>query len=208
MTEETLQKKSALTPRRGTKVIRFLIPQIPADSPLLPTDKWVFKNFFDATRQNPKVAVGFGALTLFPKIASSVIFAAGAAALTGVCPPLYLGLGTLIGLGICGTLTWRAWLHFKKEALPELQKGMGKRYIQLKAGEIKAAWQEKLNERKRLRAEGKLVEKPKPAPSPSSKAPDTYKQKAFNWAVRKVKERYTLPPQPPSTKTDLPPPSK
>ncbi len=160
--------------KQKTRIARLLLPQIDANSALLPPDKWILKTAYEFVKDNKSfhntigraaihAGLGFGAL-----IAGAV----GAVMLFPLALPMAAAGAAALGAAILSG--FRAKHHvgrFMTETLPGLRGEVGKKYLDYKMSELKAAWQRNLDERRKKKAETKKD-------APAQKAPEQAKSEA------------------------------
>jgi hypothetical protein len=162
---------------KKTRIAHFVLPDIKADSALLPDDKWILANLFDTTRRNKALrfealaGAALGLATLGGLAATAVAtvgsVAAGAAA-AGVVLTAGAGLAAVAGMAALGGFLLAR--HFKKHGMQDFKEGMGKRYIKLKTDEMMRAW----DARKAARRAQVAAEKAAPkADAPETQPPET-----------------------------------
>jgi len=159
-----------------TRIARFALPQIDANSALLPSDKWIIdtaKEFLKTNKSLHKTAgkiAGFSALGLLglgAGIAGAILL------LPATLPVAGIALAAAAVTAFSGFEVHKQVKVFKTETLKELREHMGKKYLEYKMAELKAAWQRKADERARAKAAQKAAAAAQQAaaPTPESTAP-------------------------------------
>ena len=181
-----------------------MLPQIDPNSALLPPDKWIKSTAWDFIKNSKSLhqtvgkAAGFAALGLA---------AIGTGITAAVMLPLALPLAgaalATLGITAFSGLKIRQQLKvFKAETLPELQKHVGKKYVEYKMSEMRAAWNKKAEERKAQKAAAAKPETPKaepvveapkpiatPVPAPANdEKPANLGNTLGNWMLKKALE--------------------
>lgn len=134
--------------RRNTRIVRFALPQVDENSALLPTDKWAMDALWDFAKKNKSFHRNAGGLagSALGSVATLVAGTIGVFAVSGVAAVAAVAVA---GLGLAGFLAKKAHDFFgklKTETLAEMRTDIGKKYVELKASELKAAWQKKKDE--------------------------------------------------------------
>lgn len=134
--------------RRNTRIVRFALPQVDENSALLPTDKWAMDALWDFAKKNKSFHRNAGGLagSALGSVATLVAGTIGVFAVSGV---VAVAAVAVAGLGLAGFLAKKAHDFFgklKTETVAEMRTDIGKKYVELKASELKAAWQKKKDE--------------------------------------------------------------
>lgn len=159
--------------RKDRRLVLFLLKgQVDENSALLPTDKWAKEAVWDFAKKSKSLHKNAGGLFGFAAGALAVVGAgiAGAVAVAALAPVAAIAAVTL---GVSGFFAKKAYDFFgrlKGETLAELRTDIGKKYIELKMSEIKAAFEKKKEELARKRAAEKALKdaEPKPAVAPAA----------------------------------------
>jgi hypothetical protein len=160
-----------------TRLAHLLLPQLDANSALLPPDRWILRTAMDIVRRNESFHSTIGRAAAYAGGGFAALAAGGVAAvLLAATLPL---VGTLaiasasLGAAVFAGVKARQYVQrFKSDTLPLLRGEIGKKYLEYKAGEIKAAWQRNLDKRRQKQAEKKSAAKPvetAPAEKPPQK---------------------------------------
>jgi flagellar biosynthesis GTPase FlhF len=169
------------TPRPKTRIARILLPQIDANSALLPPDKWILRTAFDFIKGNKSLHDTIIRTAAYAGAGLTAVVAGVVGAV--VLFPLALPMAA-VGLAAVGAAAFsgfRAKFHFerfKKETLPELRNEVGKKYLDYKMSELKAAWQRNLDERRKKKAEAKTNAAPKEEKKAEAPQPEVKKEPA------------------------------
>lgn len=196
--------------RRNTRIVRFALPQVDENSALLPTDKWAMDALWDFAKKNKSFHRNAGGLagSALGSVATLVAGTIGVFAVSGV---VAVAAVAVAGLGLAGFLAKKARDFFgklKTETVAEMRTDIGKKYVELKASELKAAWQKKKDELAQRKAAEKAakaeaaakVETPAPdatvavAPKPEEKKaattqPAKPKNDVGGWLLKKAMEQ-------------------
>jgi hypothetical protein len=188
---------------KKTRIARLLLPQIDANSALLPPDKWIIRTAYDFIKGNK---------SLHDTIIRTLSYAGGGlgAVIGGVVGAVVLFPAALpmaavgiAALGVAAFAGFRAKHHFgrfMKETLPQLRTEVGKKYLDYKVSELKAAWQRNLEERRKKKAEAGT--KPK-AEQPAEKKPEEAKPAEKKPEVVKTPDATATPEKPKAEKKSL-----
>lgn len=161
----------------------MMLPQIDADSALLPPDSWIVKTTWELIRDNKSVHKTVGGMAGFA-LAGVVTLAAGVAgalAVAATAPAIAIGAGALALAGFFGYKTRSYAGKFKAETLPSIRDDVGKKYLEYKMAELKEAWKRNMEEKRKARdaekaarakaqAEAKLPEAKPADAKPEAKA--------------------------------------
>lgn len=156
-----------------TRIARFALPQIDSNSALLPSDKWIIdtaKGFLKTNKSLHKTAgkiIGFSLLGL----AALGAGVAGAVLLPAALPVAGVALASAAVTGFSGFKVHKQVKVFKTETLKELREHIGKKYLEYKMAELKAAWQRKADERARAKAAQKAAAAAQQTATPAAPAP-------------------------------------
>ena len=143
----------------------MMLPQVDPNSALFPPDEWIKKTSWAVLRDSKNFhrtaggIAGFGAAAL----ATVGIGIAGALAVTGVVPVVAVAAATLGIAGFFAKKTADFVKRFKTETVPELKMEIGKKYVEYKMSEMKAAFDKNraaLAAKRRAEAEAKAAPKP------------------------------------------------
>ncbi|TAL37272.1 MAG: hypothetical protein EPN97_05445 [Alphaproteobacteria bacterium] len=182
---------------KKTRIARLLLPQIDANSALLPPDRWILRTAYEFVKGNKSFHNTMGRAAIYAGGGLGAIIAGTVGAILLFPLALPMAAAGLAALGAALFAGFRAKKHFEKfkeETLPELRKEVGKKYLDYKMNEIKAAWQQKLEERRKKKAEAAAKPKP-PEKQPQAKEPEEKKAEA----VTPVTPPVTPNPQPAAT---------
>jgi hypothetical protein len=125
------------TPREKTRVSRLFAPPELKDSPLLPGDRWLFKNAFDILKNNRPLQKNILRIGIFSALAAMAVSAGIAGMFAGI-PVLsaVIGVAALAGAAICGRKIRDGWKDFKTDILPKLRTEITVRYINMKGPQL------------------------------------------------------------------------
>jgi hypothetical protein len=139
--------------RKKTRIAHMMLPQIDADSALLPPDKWIVKTTWELIRYNKSVHKTVGGMAGFALagVVTVVAGAIGAFAVAAAAPAVAVGIGALTIAGFFGFKTREFARQFKAETLPSVRTEVGKKYLEYKVNEVKAAWQRNMEEKRKAR---------------------------------------------------------
>lgn len=153
------------TPKKKTRIAQMMLPQVDPNSALFPPDEWIKKTSWAVLRDSKNFhrsaggIAGFGAAAL----ATVGIGIAGALAVTGVVPVVAVAAATLGIAGFFAKKTADFVKRFKTETVPELKMEIGKKYVEYKMSEMKAAFDKNraaLAAKRKAEAEAKAAPKP------------------------------------------------
>lgn len=153
------------TPKKKTRIAQMMLPQVDPNSALFPPDEWIKKTSWAVLRDSKNFhrsaggIAGFGAAAL----ATVGIGIAGALAVTGVVPVVAVAAATLSIAGFFAKKTADFVKRFKTETVPELKMEIGKKYVEYKMSEMKAAFDKNraaLAAKRKAEAEAKAAPKP------------------------------------------------
>lgn len=164
-------------PKKKTRIAQMILPQVDPNSALFPPDEWIRKTSWAVLRDSRNFhrsaggIAGFGAAAL----ATVGIGIAAAFAVTGVAPVIAVAAATLGIAGFFAKKTADFVRRFKTETVPELKMEIGKKYVEYKMSEMKAAFDKNraaLAAKRKAQAEAKAaapkIETPKvEAPVPA-----------------------------------------
>lgn len=155
MTAAAAQPK---TKQQYSRIARWLLPQIDAHSALLPPDKWILKTAYQFVKDNKSFhdTMGRAAVYAGGGLLAAIAGTVGAIVLFPLALPM--AAAGIAALGTALFAGFRAKHHFdkfKEQTLPELRAEVGKKYLDYKMSELKAAWQRNLDERRKQREEAK-----------------------------------------------------
>lgn len=158
--------------KKNTRVIRYLLKgHVDENSALIPDDKWALNAAWDFAKKNKSLhktaggTVGFAFGSLLTVVAGVV----GAFLVTGAAPIAAVAVGAIAVAGFLGKKSYDFYNKFKTETLPELRADIGRKYLELKVGEVKAAWAKKKEEHEKKKAAekaAKALEAAKPVVAP------------------------------------------
>ncbi|MEZ0260153.1 MAG: hypothetical protein ACAH80_04045 [Alphaproteobacteria bacterium] len=139
--------------RKKTRIAHMMLPQIDADSALLPPDKWIVKTTWELIRDNKSVHKTVGGMAGFALAGVATLIAGtiGAFAVAAAAPEIAVGIGALTIAGFFGYKTREYGRKFKAETLPSIRSDVGKKYLDYKVNEVKAAWQRNMEEKRKAR---------------------------------------------------------
>jgi hypothetical protein len=183
------------TQLKKTRIARLLLPQIDANSALLPPDRWILRTAYEFVKDNKSFHNTMGRAAVYAGSGLGALVAGTVAAVILFPFALPMAGAGLAALGAAWFAVHKAKQHFEKfkqETLPELRNEVGKKYLEYKMNEIKSAWQQKLDERRRKKAEA--------AQKPPERKPDVIKpEEKKPEATTPVTSKTTEIPQPAST---------
>ena len=189
MTAATAEPKAK---KQSSRIARFILPQIDPESALLPPDKWILRTSYEFVKDNKSFhdTIGRAAAYAGGGLAAIVAGTIGAIVLFPLALPM--AAAGIAAIGVAVFAGFRARHHvekFKEQTLPELRTEVGKKYLEYKMSELKAAWQRNLEERRKQKAEAK---KQPATPKPEAAKPET-KAEAPKPATEQPKAPETAP---------------
>lgn len=200
--------------RKKTRLAHLMLPQLDPNSALLPPDKWILSTLRDIVTGNRSFQRTLGGAAAWSLAAAGAV-AGGIAAAFLLPAAVAAGAGLLAAAaGFFSVRKARTHLaDFKSETLPGLRTEIGRKYLEYKMSELKAAWAKNLEARRQQKA----AEKPKTAdPAPAAAptpAPETtpaaekkdFKSTFGDWAAKIADKRRQKdpakdanPPKPPA----------
>lgn len=187
---------------KKTRIARLLLPQIDANSALLPPDRWILRTAYEFVKDNRSFHNTMGRAAIYAGSGLGAVIAGTVAAVLLfplALPMAAAGLAALGAAFFAGRKSKQHFEKFKAETLPELRKEVGKKYLDYKMNEIKAAWQQKLEERRKKKAETatkpKTPEKQPEAKKPEEKKPETSAAVTPNPQPAATTEKPASPPK-------------
>ncbi len=158
--------------RKKTRIAHMMLPQIDADSALLPPDRWIVKTTWELIRDNKSVHQTVGGMAGFALAGIAAITAGvvGVLAVAATAPAIAIGVGALAVAGFFGYKTRSYAGKFKAETLPSIRDEVGKKYLDYKMTELKQAWQRNMEEKRKQR-EAEKAAKAKAAAEAKASAP-------------------------------------
>jgi len=198
-----------------TWLARKMLPEMNPHSPLLPTNKWIIATLKDMVKTHK------GIRTCLKRAGAFVlggVAALGAGVVAAVLAPglLVAGAAGAVAIGLAGVAGFFAKKQLEKiktDYMGDVQEIVKNKYLEMKANELKRAWQEKAAEAKRARearqaeaaarkaaeakaaAEAAALKEQKPAAPETAEKPaapaekKTSALKTFGrWARQKAKE--------------------
>lgn len=183
-TQEQAEDTAAQARRKATRLARFFarhfLKDMDENSALLPPDRWIIESVRDFARTNESFRKTIGRAAGF---AGGALLALGAGvagavmAFPSLVPLAAVGLVALAATAFLGKKAHDNLNLFKAETLPELRRDMGKKYLEFKMGELKAAWQRKMDARQKQK-EAEKAQKQAAAPKPAAAKPAAKKEEA------------------------------
>lgn len=156
MTTSAPDKATAQKPLNPeTWMARKMLPDMDPHSPLLPTNKWIISTLKDMVKTHKGIRVSLkraGALAL------GGLAALGAGVVTVVMAPSLVvagaaGLAAAGIAGVAGFFVKKQLEKIKNNYMGDVQEIVKNKYLEMKANELKRAWQEKAVLAKRAREE-------------------------------------------------------
>ncbi|MDE1151308.1 MAG: hypothetical protein PW788_02130 [Micavibrio sp.] len=154
-------QKEDTVKKPATRIARLMLPQVDPNSALLPPDTWIKKTAWDFIKSSKSLHRTAGKAALY----AGVGLAGLATAVTGMV--MFIPAAPLIAVIVAATsavvvaaaseAVQKQVKVFKKETLPELQQHVGRKYLEFKMAEMKAAWQRKADERAKEKAAQKAA---------------------------------------------------
>lgn len=148
---EKAQAERPLNPE--TWMARKMLPELDPHSPLLPTNKWIIATLKDMVKTHKGIRTCLKRAGAF---ALGGVFAFGAGIAGAVMAPGLLVAGA-IGVvaagaaGVAGFFAKKQLEKIKNDYMGDVQEIVKNKYLEMKANELKRAWQEKAAEAKRVR---------------------------------------------------------
>lgn len=193
-----------------TRLARIMLPDLDPHSALLPTNKWIIDTMKTMVKSNAGIR---GKLIRAGSFALGGIAAIGAGIAGAVIAPTLLvsaaiGVAAAATAGIAGFFAKTQLVKIKTDHMKDVQEIIKNRYLEMKAEELKRAWQERAakvrQEREAARAaeaarkaQAAAEQAAKPAPEAKPQEPAAEKPvpskgamlKTFGrWAASKAKE--------------------
>lgn len=153
------------TPKKKTRIAQMMLPQVDPNSALFPPDEWIKATTWALLRDNKNFHRSAGGIAGFGTAALATVGLgiAGALAVTGVAPVVAVAAATLGIAGFFAKKTFDFVKRFKTETVPELKMEIGKKYVEYKMSEMKAAFDKNraaLAAKRKAEAEAKAAQKP------------------------------------------------
>lgn len=196
-----------------TRLARIMLPDLDPHSALLPTNKWIIDTLKAMVKTNAGIR---GKLIRAGSFALGGIAAIGAGIAGAIMAPTLLvagaiGAAAVATAGIAGFFAKKQLVKIKTDHMNDVQEIIKNRYLEMKAQELKRAWQERA-EKVRLEREAKraadaarkaqeaaaavevkaatpAADAQKPEDKPQAPASKTAMMKIFGrWAVSKAKD--------------------
>ena len=195
--------------KRKTRIANWALPDIDENSALLPTDKWIIDSLKDYAKNSKGFKSTLGKMAGFALggVATLAAGVVGALIVFPAAAPLaVVAAVSLVATGIFGKLAHSNVKKFKTEVLPDLRKDMGKKYLELKASELKSAWQKNMEERKKQRETEKAAKAAQEAEAAAKAAAEKPAEKAEEKpeGKRRRREKKTGTCRPAAAKTGRP----
>ncbi len=170
------QTKFCARDGKKTRIARFLLPSLEAQSALLPSDRWIMATVRDLLATNAALRRDVKRTALYTggAVVLSVAALAGVVA-GGVMFPALLpaviagGAAVLAGAAACGYSAKKALSSLRQKTLPDLRQDIMARYVKMKGNELTGEWARRVKMRKQQRAQEDSVadkERPHQAPVP------------------------------------------
>ncbi|HCS23942.1 MAG TPA: hypothetical protein PLW48_04550 [Alphaproteobacteria bacterium] len=155
-----------------TRLARMMLPEIDPHSALLPTNKWIINTVKDMVKTHAGIR---GCLKRAAAFTLGGIAAIGAGIAGAVMAPTLLiaggiaaaSLGAAAGFGFFAR---REGLKIKTDYMGDVQEIVKNKYMEMKANELKRAWQERAAQVKREREEKRAAEAARKAAEAQAKA--------------------------------------
>ena len=164
MTASTAEPKAK---QQYSRIARYLLPQIDPHSALLPPDKWILRTAYEFVKDNKSFHDTMGRAALYAGGGFGAVIAGTIGAIILFPLALPMAAAGIAAIGAAMFAGFRAKHHFdkfKEQTLPELRNEVGKKYLDYKMSELKAAWQRKIDERRKQKAEAKNQKAAEPKP--------------------------------------------
>lgn len=163
-------------PKKKTRIAQMMLPDVDPNSALFPPDQWIKDTAWAFIRDNKSFHRTTGGIAGFGIAALTTvgIGIAGAFAVTGALPVVAVAAATIGIAGFFAKKTADFVKRFKTETFPELKMDIGKKYVEYKMSELKAAFDKNraaLAAKRKAEAEAKAaapkVETPKAETQPA-----------------------------------------
>lgn len=213
MSTTATKQEQRETPKRDSKIARFILPGIDPHSALLPPDRWLISNVVSILKSSAvfkknatlaAVYAGMGVASIAAGIVG-IVLTAPAVVLMAAAACAGLGLASVFGKKTQDKID-----NIKRDCLPELRTEIGQRYLKMKGDNLLGIWSERINSKKEQKAatpdkpaattpvpeqapakEEKPVEKPVEKPSVGKALGSWVLKKAFEKKGRKKEEPKT-----------------
>lgn len=155
-----------------TRLARMMLPEIDPHSALLPTNKWIINTVKDMVKTHAGIRGCFKRAAAFTL---GGIAAIGAGIAGAVMAPTLLVAGGIAAasLGVAagfGFFARREGLKIKTDYMGDVQEIVKNKYMEMKANELKRAWQERAAQVKREREAKRAAEAARKAAEAQAKA--------------------------------------
>ncbi|MDF3025530.1 MAG: hypothetical protein K0R10_2891 [Alphaproteobacteria bacterium] len=129
-------------PKKKTRIAQMMLPDVDPNSALFPPDQWIKETAWAFIRDNKSFHRTTGGIAGFGIAALTTvgIGIAGAFAVTGALPVVAVAAATIGIAGFFAKKTADFVKRFKTETFPELKMDIGKKYVEYKMSELKAAF--------------------------------------------------------------------
>ena len=129
-------------PKKKTRIAQMMLPDVDPNSALFPPDQWIKDTAWAFIRDNKSFHRTTGGIAGFgiAALATVGIGIAGAFAVTGALPVVAVAAATIGIAGFFAKKTADFVKRFKTETFPELKMDIGKKYVEYKMSELKAAF--------------------------------------------------------------------
>jgi hypothetical protein len=136
-----------------TWMARKMLPELDPHSPLLPTNKWIFSTLKGMVKTHKGIRTTLKRAGAF---ALGGVVALGAGIVTAVLAPslVVAGAASVLAIGAAGLAGFFAKKQMEKlktDYMGDIQETVKNKYLEMKANELKRAWQEKAAAAKRAR---------------------------------------------------------
>jgi hypothetical protein len=189
--------------KQKTRIARLLLPQLDANSALLPPDKWILKTAYEFVKDNKSFHNTIGRAAIYAGLGFGALIAGavGAVMLFPLAVPMAAAGAAALGAAVFSGFRVKHHLgRFMTETLPGLRGEVGKKYLDYKMSELKAAWQRNLDERRKKKAEAKKDAPAQKAPEPA--APEAKKPEVKQEAPKPETAAQPAPAKPEAKKEE------
>ncbi|MBI1215063.1 MAG: hypothetical protein GC185_04490 [Alphaproteobacteria bacterium] len=138
---ETKPAKSA-----SKRIAHWLLPQVDADSALLPPDKWIKDTVREIIKTDKPLRKTLGRMLGFAGLGIAAIAGGITAAVVLFPASIPMAVAGVAALGVTGFAAKKindGVKTFKTEIIPSLKETVGKKYLEYKAAELKAEWKKR-----------------------------------------------------------------
>ncbi len=184
-------------PPKKTRIAQFLMPNMIEKSALFNVDHWILQQAKDILATNKPLQKQLARSFAFAGLGAGFL-TAGIVGTLAFIPVAPLAAVAVAGGSLAGTLLSRAlmkdsWQKFKEDALPQIQKDIGVRYLKMQGNQLGDAWQKKKDALKEKRAVEKAAAEAEKARLAENAAREKEAKKTEEKTTDKPADGFQLP---------------